>query len=64
MQYGTKKKGNKGQSIPGSSVSEREGLPVKGVLGAEKWTSVVAATAEGQRPEPMAAEKAVPGQAD
>lgn len=55
---------NKGQSIPGSSESEREGLPVKGVLVKEKWTSVVPATAEGQRPEPMASEEAVPGQAD
>jgi hypothetical protein len=55
---------NRGQSIPGRSESGREGLPVKGVLLEEKWTSVVAATAEGQRPEPMSSEEAVPGQAD
>lgn len=41
-----------------------EGLPGKGVLVAEMWRPAVAAAAEGQRPEPIAAEKAMPGKAD
>ena len=41
-----------------------EGLPGKGVLVAERWRSAVAAAAEGQRPEPIAAEEEMPGKAD